>query len=136
QAGKGRGVKGADINFAVVDEIVGAAPVEGLVRVGDEEMRGMTAGRPGQVGAVSENFIQSLAVIGGDVFHVAHILIAALDLEGADTGVDQGTQVGALIVVLHGQQVFLVGNHAALLILEGVGQAAGLGTVAPVGAAP
>src|SRR5256885_13070341 len=41
---------------------------------------------------------------------VAHVLVAALDLEAAHAGVDQGAQVVALVVVLHGQHVLFVGD--------------------------
>src|SRR5690606_5531691 len=124
-----------DVHLALGDEVVGAAAVEGLVRIGYEKVRGAAAGGTGQIRAVLEDGIELAAVVGGDVLHVGHILVAALDLERAHAGLDQGTQVGALVVVLHRQQVFLVGDHAALFILEGVGQAAGLGAVAAVGAA-
>ena len=136
QPGEGRRVEGADVHLALGDEVIGAATVEGLVRIGHEEVRGAPAGGAGQVRAVFENGVEFAAVVGGDVLHVGHILVAALDLERAHAGLDQGAQVGALVVVLHRQQVFLVGDHAALFILEGVGQAAGLRAVAAVGAAP
>src|SRR5690606_15042288 len=90
QAGKSGGVEGANIDLAVVDEIIGAAPVEGFVRVGNEEMGGMAAGRPGQVGAVGENLVQALAIVCGDVFDVGHVLVAPFNLEGADARINQG----------------------------------------------
>ena len=135
QTGKGRRVEGADVHLAVGDEIVGAAAVEGLVRIGHEEVRRATAGGARQVGAVFEDLVEQLAVVGGDVLHVAQVLVAPLDLEGAHAGLDQGAQVGALVVVLHRQQVLLEGHHPTLVILQGVGQATGLGAVAAVGAA-
>src|SRR5256885_7530717 len=66
---------------------------------------------------------------------VAHVLVAALDLEAAHAGVDQGAQVVALVVVLHGQHVLFVGDDAAARVQHLVGQAAGLVAVAAVGAA-
>ncbi len=135
QAGKGRGVERADVDLALTDEIVGTAAVEGLVRVGHEEVFGTPTGGSGQFWAAFEDGVELLAVVGGDVLHIAHVLVAALDLERAHAGIHQVGQVGGLVVVLHRQQVFLEGDHTALVVLEGVGQAAGLGTVATVGAA-
>ncbi|MCY1393481.1 hypothetical protein D9M71_83790 [compost metagenome] len=135
QAGEGRRVEGADVDLALADEVVGAAAVEGLVRVRHEEMFGAAAGRAGQIRASFEDAVQTLAVVGGDVLDVARVLVAPFDLEGAHAGVHQGAEVGALVVVLHRQQVLLEGHHAALVVFQGVGQAAGLGAVAPIGAA-
>ena len=79
--------------------------------------------------------IQLTPVVAGDVLHVAEVLVAALDLEAADAGVDQRLQVVRLVVVLHRQQVLLEGDDAALIVRERVGQAAVLRAVAAVGAA-
>ena len=136
QAGEGRRVEGADVDLALGDEVVGAATVEGLVRIGHEEVRGAAAGGAGQVRAVFEDGVEFATVVGGDVLHVAHVLVAPLDLERAHPGLDQCAQVGALVVVLHRQQVFLVGDDSAFFVLERVRQAAGLRAVATVGAAP
>ena len=59
--------------------------------------------------------------MGGDVLHVAHVLVAALDLEAAHAGVDEGAQVVALVVVLHREHVLVVRNDAALRIRHLVG---------------
>ncbi|MNK90154.1 hypothetical protein D3C87_1101960 [compost metagenome] len=136
QTGEGRRVKGADIDLAVSDEVIGAATVEGFFRVGQEEVRGAAAGGAGQIRTLFEHGVEALAVIGGDVLHIAHVLVAALDLERTHAGLDQGADVGALVVVLHRQQVLFVGDHPTLFVLEGVRQTAGLGAVATVGAAP
>jgi hypothetical protein len=74
--------------------------------------------------------------MGGDVFHITHVFVAALDLEAADTGIHQRGQVGALVVVFHGEHVFVMRHETALVIHHLVGQAAGLAAFAPVGAAP
>ena len=74
--------------------------------------------------------------MGGDVLHVAHVLVAALDLEAADAGVDQRAQVGALVVVLHRQQMLVVGDDTALCVFQRVGQAALLRAATTIGAAP
>ncbi|MNK66412.1 hypothetical protein D3C87_857300 [compost metagenome] len=136
QTGEGRRVERADVDLAIGDEVVGAATVEGFFRVRQEEVRGATAGRAGQVRAIFEHVVEALAVIGGDVLHIAHVLVATFDLERAHTGFNQGADVGALVVVFHRQQVFFVGDHATLFIFEGVRQTAGLRAVATVGAAP
>jgi hypothetical protein len=47
--------------------------------------------------------IEQLAVMRGGIFHIAHVLITAFDLERADAGGDQGAQIGALVVVFHRQ---------------------------------
>jgi len=73
--------------------------------------------------------------VGRDVLHIAHVLVAAFDLEGADAGVDERFQVAALVIVLHRQQVFFVGDDAALAVGQRVRQAACLRAVAAVGAA-
>ena len=128
-------LKRADVDLAVADEIVGAAAVEGLFCVRGEEVLGATAGAARQFWALGKNRIQLLTVMSGDVLHIAHVLVAALDLERAHAGIHQVNQVGGLVVVLHRQQVLVIGHHAALVVLQGVRQAAGLGAVATVGAA-
>ena len=49
-------------------------------------------------------------------FTVRHVLVAALDLEAADAGVDQRVQVGALVVVLQAEHVLVVRDDAALAL--------------------
>jgi hypothetical protein len=80
--------------------------------------------------------VEQAAVVGRDVLHVGHVLVAALDLEAAHAGVDQRREVLALVVVPHRQHVLLVRDDPALAVLDLVGQAAGLRAVAAVGAAP
>ncbi|MNG73123.1 hypothetical protein D3C79_315660 [compost metagenome] len=109
--------------------------MEGLVRVGQEEVLGAPAGGAGLVRAAFENGVELFAVMGSDVLHIAHVLVAAFDLERTHAGIDQVGQVGGLVVVFHRQQVLLERHHAALVVFQGVGQTAGLRAVATVGAA-
>ena len=74
--------------------------------------------------------------MGGDVFHVAHVLVAAFNLEAAHARINQGAQVVALVVVFHAEDMLVVRDEAALRVSDLVGQATGLAAVAPVGAAP
>ena len=80
--------------------------------------------------------IEQLAVMRSGVLDEGHVLVAAFDLERADTGRDQRAQVVALVVVLHRQQVLVVGDDAALIVFERVGQPASLRAFAAIGAAP
>ena len=73
--------------------------------------------------------------MGGDVLHIAHVLVAALDLEAAHASVYQRSQIVALIVVLHGQHMLFVGDDAAAGVRHLIGQATSLVAVAAVGAA-
>ena len=82
-----------------------------------------------------DDLVQQQPVVSGDVLDVVRVLVAPLDLEGLHPGVDQGLEVRALVVVLERQQVLVEGDDAALLVLQGIGQATGLGAVAAVGAA-
>src|SRR5690606_33889073 len=123
---------GANVDLAVLDEVVGTATVEGLFHVGHEEVFAETAGSAGQVGTLGEDLVQLLPVVSGDVLYVADILVAAFDLEGAHAGLDQVHQVVGLVVVLQRQQVLVVSDDTALIILQGVRQATGLRTVAAV----
>jgi len=70
-----------------------------------------------------------------DVLHIAHVLVAAFDLEALHARVDEIPEVVALVVVFHGQEMLVVGNHAAIEVCERKGQAAGLRAVAAIGAA-
>ena len=72
----------------------------------------------------------------GDVLDVAQVLVAALDLEAADAGVDQRAQIRTLVVVFEREHMLVVGHDAPAGIGHGVGQAAFLRAVATVGAAP
>ena len=55
----------------------------------------------GQVAAIVNNGVEHLAIVRGDVLHVAHIFVAAFNFEGTYPGIDQRGQVGGLIVVFH-----------------------------------
>ena len=130
-----RAVEGADFFRAAVGEVIGVAAIEVLLHVRREVNAGGAAGSALEFGTALENLVEQQAVMGGDVLHVAHVLVAAFDLERADAGIDQRFQVAALVVVLHRQQVLVVGDHAAGVVRERVWQAARLRAVAAVGAA-
>src|SRR5690606_38882290 len=121
--------------LAAIDEVVGGASVVVALRVGGEAEAAAPAGSAGQIGARLQDLVEQLAVVGGDVLHVAHILVAPLDLEASHAGVDQHGEVGRLVVVLHRRHVLRVGADAPGLVGDVVGQPAGLRTVAAVGAA-
>ena len=89
-------------------------------------MLGTTGRRARQVTAILNNGIQHLAIVRGDVLHVAHIFIAPFNLEGTHARVDQRAQVGGLIVILHREQVFFKCHDAALIVFQGIRQTAGL----------
>ena len=129
-------VEGTDVFFAAVDEIVGGAAVEVLRRIGLEEMPAAARCTAPQAAVAVDDGVEQLAVMGGHVLHVAHVLVPALDLEAGDAGVDQRPQVGALVVVLEAQHMLVVGDDAAGRIGHGVGQAAFLAAIAAVGTAP
>ena len=127
--------EGLDAVLAAVDEIIGRAAVEGffgLRREGEAAVprRGAAVGR-----RFFEKGVEQRAVMRGDVLDVGQILEPAFDLERADAGFDQGAQIGALVVVLHRQQMLFMRDDAALRIGQGVGQTAGLRAFAAVGAA-
>jgi len=128
-------IEGADGLLAALGKIIGVAAVEVLVDVRGEQHARAPARRARQLRTALHDLVQQQAVMGGDVLHVAHVLVTALDLERAHAGIDQGFQVAALVVVLHRQQVLFVSHHAALAVGQGVRQAARLRAVAAVGAA-
>ncbi len=129
-------VEGADVDMALVHEIVGRTAIEGLFRL-RREQEGAAPRRAALVRRkAGQNRVELLPVVRRDVLHVGQVLQPTLDLERADAGRDQRAQVGALVVVLQGQQVLVLGDDLTVLIGERVGQAAGLRAVAAVGAAP
>ena len=100
-----RGVEGANVVLATVDKVVGELAVEVLVRIGVEGERGGARGRACQWHVreltLLHDAVQQLAVMRRNVLDVTQILVAALDLETAHTGIYQGTHVVGLVVVLH-----------------------------------
>ena len=72
----------------------------------------------------------------GDVLDVGEVFQPAFDLEGTDAGSGEGEQVVRLVVVLHREQVLVLGDGFALVVDQRVGQAAGLRTLTAIGAAP
>jgi hypothetical protein len=120
---------------APVDEVVAGAAVEVALRIGLEAERGAARRCGAQVAAAFEQRVEQPPVVRGDVLHVAHVLVAALDLEAAHTGAHQCREVGALVVVLDRQHMLLVRDHAAQRVGDRVGQPALLRATAAVGAA-
>jgi len=51
--------------------------------------------------------------MGGHVLDVAHVLVAAFDLEAAHARVDQRSEVVALIVVLETEHMLVMGHDPA-----------------------
>ncbi len=96
-------------------------------------------GAPGrcarQVATIFNDGIQHLAIVRGDVLHIAHVLVTPFNLEGAHACVDKRTEVGGLIVVLHGKQVFFERHDAALIVFQGIRQTTGLRAIAAVSTA-
>ena len=128
-------VKRPNVFFSALHKVVGELAVEVLVRVRCEGVGAVPAGGGRQFGSALQNLVQQGAVMGGDVFHIAHVFVASFDFEAANARVNQRLHVGALVVVFHAQHVFVVRHEAALVVHHLVGQAAGLAAVAPVGAA-
>ena len=95
--------------------------------------------RPRTCGCTRENppdLVEQLAVVGGDVLDVGHVLVAAFDLEAAQCRFSQGAQVGALVVVLHGQQMLVCWQPGAVPCRRQDRRADGRpGNIRPVGAA-
>ena len=73
-----RRIEGADVVLAALGEIVGMAAVEVLVDVGREEDLRAPAGGAHEACAALDDLVQQQAVVGRDVLHVAHVLVAAL----------------------------------------------------------
>ena len=119
------------------DEVVGGPAVEALLRVRREQEVGAARRRAGELRALGEDRVEQPAVVAGDVLDVAHVLVAALDLEaaarrrrparaGCRSGCCPSSTAGACRSA----------TTRPGLVLERVGQAAGLRAVAAVGAAP
>ena len=89
-----------------------------------------------QIPAIVDDGIQHLAIMRGDIFHIAHVFVTPFNFEGANPGVDQRAEVRRLIVIFHRQEVFFERHHAALIVFQGIRQTAGLRAIAPVSAAP
>ncbi|SLY31432.1 Uncharacterised protein [Klebsiella quasivariicola] len=136
QADKFWRIKRADITFAGINKVVGTAAVEGFIGGRNKEVLGASGRGARQVATIVDNSIQHLPIVGCDVFHVAHVFVTTFNFEGANASIDQRCQVGGLVVVFHRQEVFFIGYHSPLIVLQGIRQAAGLRAVATVGAAP
>ena len=118
--------------LAVLQEVVGVAPVEGALGVGGEEEG--AAARGGGFVAVHQA-VEQLTVVGGDVLHVAEVLETAFDLERRDACIYHGTKLLGCVEVAEREEVFLFDEQAAVAVQEVVGAAAGLRAATAVAAA-
>ena len=118
-----------------MEEVIGAAAVEALLRIRREAVAA-AAGRGGhQIAAALQNGVELLPIPGRDVLDVVEPLEAPLDFERADPRLDQRLQVVGLIHVLEREQVAVGHQHLAIRLLQRAGQPTELGTLAAVGAA-
>ena len=69
-----------------------------------------------------ENAIDQCAVVCSDVLHIACVFVATFDFETTNAGVNERCKVGALVVVLHRQQMLVERDDAALSVFERVRQ--------------
>ncbi len=121
--------------MATMEEVIGAAAVEALLRIRREAVAAAASRGGHQIAAALQNGIELLAIPGGDVLDVIEPLEASLNLEGADPRFDQRFQVVGLIHILEGEQVAVGHQHLAIRLLQRAGQATELSTFAAVGAA-
>ncbi len=124
------------VRRAAVQEIVGAATVEGLRGVGRERI-GIDMAALRRIERVD-----TLPIVGGEVGDIVRILEPPLDFEGGNACLDQLLQIGGAVHVLQREQVTLmdglplrVGQLAAVGIEQVVLHAAHLGAAAPIGTA-
>ena len=129
-------VECANVFLAALHKVISEFAVEVLVGVGGEGVGAAPMRCGSEFGAAFQNFVQQGAVMGGDVFDIAHVFVAAFNFEAPDACIDQRFHVGALVVVFHAQHMLVVGHKAALGIHHLIGQATCLAAIAPVGAAP
>ena len=134
-AGVFGGVKRANVFLAALHKVIRELTVEVLVRIGLEAEGGAAMRSGCQLRTFVQHLVKQLAVVGRDVLHIGHVLVATFDFEAADTRIHQITQVFALVVVLHAQHMLVVRHDPALRVFHFVRQAASLRAVAPVGAA-
>ena len=73
-----------------------------------------------------------LPVPGGDVLHVVPVLEAALDLEGPDAGVEHLAEVRGLVEIAHGEEVAVLRERSAVLLIEALPHPAELRALAAV----
>ena len=76
-----------------------------------------------------------MAVVGGDVFHIAEVFQASFYLERRDAGRYHVLKLLAGVEVAERQQVFFLDEQAAIAVVEVVGAAAGLRAASAVAAA-
>ena len=119
----------------MAEEVVGEAAVEGAFQVGGEEEAAGAGGGWTQLGLPLHDAVQELAVVGGGVFDVVHVLQTAFDFEGGDAGVDHGAEMVGGGEVAEREEVLVFAQEVAVGVVEVVGGAAGLRTAAAVAAA-
>ena len=118
-----------------MDEIVGEAAVERLLRVYLEVVTAMARRGRRPFRAAFEDPVQQATVVGRHVLHVVGLFQPALDLETRDTGLHQLLEMGAVVEVFQAQQMLPLDQHTARLVEQVPRQAARLGAGTPIGAA-
>jgi len=84
-----RCIKGADIFFATLDEVIGEFAVEILIRVWPKTEGAVAAGATSQLRALFEDLVEQQAVVCCNVFNVGHVFVTAFNLEAANACVDE-----------------------------------------------
>ena len=118
-----------------MDEIVGEATVERLLRVHLERVgtvanRGLGIFRP-----AFKDGVELLTVVGRHILHIIRVFQPTFDLEAGDAGIQQLLKMGAVVQVFQAEQVFAFNQHLTLRVEQIPWQSAGLGTGAAVGRA-
>ena len=83
-----------------MQEVVSAATMKALLRIGGEGEGGAPHRSPTQARALGEYGIQLTAIPGGDILDVIEPLEPPLYLERTHSGIDQRAQVGGLVHIL------------------------------------
>ena len=129
-------VERRDVGATAIGKVGGVAAIEGLLEIGGESIgatpqRGTTV----QVGMATDNLVEALAVGGGDVLDVCHVLQAPLYLERRGASLSQCLEVVNLTEVLERQQVAVVLDDTPVAVDEVELHAADLCTLAAIGGA-
>ena len=74
-------------SLALPQKVVGEPTVERLLQVGYEKEAALARRGRMEVGAAFHDAVKQLAIVGGDIFHISHILQSALYLERGDAGI-------------------------------------------------
>ena len=128
-------VERGDVEPAPMEEIVGEAAVEALLRPWLEGVGGSPVGRPSERRIARQNLVESLAIVSGDILHVGHVFQSALDLERGDAGGNHGLEVVRTVHIAERKQVLVLGYRPSVCVDHRVGQSATLRACAAVGAA-